>query len=54
MRTLEDFFPENEASDIHRHPQSKALQQHNKAGSHERRMAVLMNENLKVTGDLES
>ena len=33
-------------------PQSKLMQQHNKAGSHERRFAILMNENFRLTGDL--
>jgi beta-mannosidase len=37
-----------------RHPQSKMMQQHNKAGSHERRFAIAMNENFRYTGDLES
>jgi beta-mannosidase len=30
------------------------MQQHNKAGSHERRFAIAMNENFRYTGDLES
>jgi beta-mannosidase len=29
------------------------MQQHNKAGSHERRLAIYMNENFRMTGDLE-
>jgi beta-mannosidase len=29
------------------------MQQHNKAGSHERRFAVLMNENFRITEDFE-
>ncbi|KIJ38893.1 glycoside hydrolase family 2 protein [Sphaerobolus stellatus SS14] len=34
--------------------QSKMMLQHNKAGQHERRFAVLMNDNFRVTGDFES
>jgi beta-mannosidase len=54
MKTLEAFLPENEAAGKHWHPQSKALQQHNKAGSYERRLAILMNENFRINSDLES
>lgn len=36
-----------------RYAQSKSMMQHNKAGSHERRFAVLMNENFRLTSDLE-
>lgn len=35
-------------------PQSKLMQQHNKAGSHERRFAIYMNENFSMTSDLET
>ncbi|KAI0671265.1 glycoside hydrolase [Trametes maxima] len=34
--------------------QSKLMAQHNRAGSHERRFAILMNENFRVTSDLEA
>lgn len=35
------------------YPGSKLMQQHNKAGSHERRFAIAMNDNFRLTGDLE-
>ncbi|KAH9891930.1 glycoside hydrolase [Cubamyces lactineus] len=34
--------------------QSKLMAQHNRAGSHERRFAIAMNENLRLTSDLET
>ncbi|GBE85088.1 Beta-mannosidase B [Sparassis crispa] len=34
--------------------QSKLMAQHNRAGNHERRFAILMNENFRLTGDLET
>lgn len=37
----------------HWHPQSKVVIQHDKAGSHERRFSILMNENFRITGDFE-
>ena len=39
--------------DSQAYPQSKSMQQHNKAGSYERRFAGLMNENFRLTGDLD-
>ncbi|QRV83983.1 beta-mannosidase [Ceratobasidium sp. AG-Ba] len=39
---------------IQRRVQSKAMQQHNKAGSHERRLAIVMNENFHITNNLET
>ncbi|KAG9123469.1 hypothetical protein FRC07_014899, partial [Ceratobasidium sp. 392] len=36
-----------------RRVQSKAMQQHNKAGAHERRLAICMNENFHITSNLE-
>lgn len=36
------------------YPQSRMMQQHNKAGSHERRFAVYMNELMRFTDDLET
>ncbi|ORY21893.1 glycoside hydrolase [Naematelia encephala] len=43
-----------DGDDTQAHPQSKLMQQHNKAGSHERRLAICMNENFRITADLES
>ncbi|TFY68978.1 hypothetical protein EVJ58_g699 [Rhodofomes roseus] len=37
-----------------RHAQSKLMAQHNRAGNHERRFAILMNENFRVTSDFET
>jgi len=51
MRTVEYWHGDDTSE---RHPQSKMMQQHNKAGSHERRFAIAMNENFRYTGDLES
>ncbi|EED80557.1 hypothetical protein POSPLDRAFT_128099 [Postia placenta Mad-698-R] len=34
--------------------QSKMMAQHNRAGNHERRFAILMNENFRLTSDLET
>ncbi|EJT97015.1 glycoside hydrolase [Dacryopinax primogenitus] len=47
-----DWFFDDEKGD--RYPQSRMMQQHNKAGSHERRLAIYMNENFRITGDFES
>lgn len=35
------------------HSQSRLMIQHNRAGLHERRFAVLMNDNFRITGNLE-
>ena len=34
--------------------QSKSMAQHNRAGGHERRFGILMNENFRLTGDFET
>ena len=34
--------------------QSRLMAQHNRAGSHERRFAIAMNENFRLTSDLET
>ncbi|EIW52338.1 glycoside hydrolase [Trametes versicolor FP-101664 SS1] len=34
--------------------QSRLMAQHNRAGNHERRFAIVMNENFRLTGDLET
>ncbi|CAE7233738.1 unnamed protein product [Rhizoctonia solani] len=52
IRTIDYWLQGSEPSQ--RRVQSKAMQQHNKAGAHERRLAVYMNENFWVTNDLET
>ncbi|KAF8580934.1 glycoside hydrolase family 2 protein [Ramaria rubella] len=52
IRTV-DYWMDG-AEKKHRYSQSKLMMQHNKAGSHERRFAILMNENFRITSDLES
>ncbi|CAE6497533.1 unnamed protein product [Rhizoctonia solani] len=51
MRTIDYWLQDTDSSQ--RRVQSKAMQQHNKAGAHERRLAVYMNENFWITNDLE-
>ncbi|KAG8831247.1 hypothetical protein FRC17_003443 [Serendipita sp. 399] len=53
LATMESYFADCDDTD-QRYPQSQALQQHTKAGSYEKRFAILMNENFRMTGDLES
>ena len=36
------------------HAQSKIMAQHSRAGAFERRFAIVMNENFRVTEDLET
>ena len=50
IRTV-DYWLDGNVKD--RYSQSKNMMQHNKAGSHERHFAVLMNENYRLTSDLE-
>ncbi|KAF8608367.1 glycoside hydrolase [Ceratobasidium sp. AG-I] len=52
IRTIDYWLEGTDPSQ--RRVQSKAMQQHNKAGSHERRLAIYMNENFQMTGDLET
>ena len=47
-----DYWLEGDTKD--RWAQSKAMVQHDRAGSHERRFAIAMNENFRLTGDLET
>ncbi|KAI1789937.1 glycoside hydrolase [Ganoderma leucocontextum] len=47
-----DYWLDGSTKD--RWAQSKAMAQHDRAGSHERRFAIVMNENLRLTGDLET
>ena len=51
IRTI-DFWLDGDQSE--RYSQSRLMQQHNKAGSHERRLAIYMNENFRIKEDLES
>ena len=50
---LEDGQTSEDEKQRLRYAQSKSMQQHNKAGSHERRFAVLMSENFRYTSDLD-
>lgn len=43
-----------DGDDSQRYPQSKLMAQHNKAGSYERRLATYINEEFKMTGDLDT
>ncbi|KAF8309073.1 glycoside hydrolase [Clavulina sp. PMI_390] len=56
-RTIEYWLEDGQTSDEEkqklRYAQSKSMQQHNKAGSHERRFAILMSENFRFTADLD-
>ena len=57
QRTISYWMNDGVATDAEiqsmRFSQSKSNQQHNKAGSHERRFAVYMNENFRITADFE-
>lgn len=56
-RTIEYWLEDGHTSEAEkqklRYSQSKSMQQHNKAGSHERRFAVLMSENFRHTSDFD-
>ncbi|QRV98035.1 beta-mannosidase [Ceratobasidium sp. AG-Ba] len=52
IRTIDYWLQDTDP--IQRRVQSKAMQQHNKAGSHERRLAIVMNENFHITNNLET
>ncbi|KAI0738846.1 glycoside hydrolase [Daedaleopsis nitida] len=47
-----DYWLDGNTKD--RWAQSKLMTQHDRAGSHERRFAIVMNENFKLTSDLET
>ena len=51
IRTIDYWLDGNKRE---RWAQSKLMQQHNRAGAHERRFAIVMNENFRLTGDLET
>ena len=51
MKTV-DYWLDGNTKD--RWAQSKAMAQHDRAGSHERRFAIVMNENFRLTSDLET
>lgn len=47
-----DYWLDGNTND--RWAQSKSIAQHDRAGSHERRFAIVMNENFRLTSDLET
>ncbi|OCH85238.1 glycoside hydrolase [Obba rivulosa] len=51
IRTVDYWLAGNQKD---RWAQSKTMAQHNRAGNHERRFAIVMNENFRLTGDLET
>ncbi|PSS38124.1 hypothetical protein PHLCEN_2v31 [Hermanssonia centrifuga] len=51
IRTVDYWLDGNQSE---RWAQSKLMAQHNRAGAHERRFAVVMNENFRLTGDFET
>ncbi len=51
IQTVDWWLDGDEAE---RYPQSKLMAQHNKAGSYERRLATYINEEFRMTGDLET
>ena len=52
LRTIRYWMKGSDESEWY--AQSKTMAQHNKAGSHERRFAILMNDNFRLTSDLET
>lgn len=52
MRTVNYWLRDSDETE--RYAQSKLMAQHDKAGSHERRFAVCMNDNFRLTADLET
>lgn len=52
MKTIESWMEGAAESDWH--PQSIWMAQHTRAGSFERRFAILMNENFRMTSDFET
>jgi beta-mannosidase len=53
MKTVDYWMGEAKDDPGHRHPQSAMNAQHCRAGLFARRFAILMNENLRMTDDLE-
>lgn len=51
INTVDYWLAGNEKE---RWAQSKLMAQHNRAGNHERRFAIVMNENFRLTSDLET
>ena len=47
-----DYWLDGKTQD--RWAQSKSMAQHDRAGAHERRFAIVMNENFRLTNDLEA
>lgn len=52
MRTVKYWL--GDSDEKQHYAQSKLMAQHNKAGSHERRFAICMNDNFRLTADLET
>ncbi len=52
LRTI-DYWSQGQDNKL-RYSQSKLMAQHNKAGSHEKRFSIHMNENFKLTNDFET
>lgn len=52
LKTIEHWL--DGADNSQRYAQSPLMAQHTKAGSFERRFAIAMNENFKLTSDLET
>jgi beta-mannosidase len=54
LRTVEYWMGVKKDDASERRPQGRLMAQHCKAGAHQKRFAVLMNENLRLTDDLET
>ena len=54
IRTIRYYFQSEEFPEKNWHPQSKLVAQHTRAGAFERRFAIAMNDNFRVTEDLET
>jgi hypothetical protein len=54
LRTIEHWLGSSKNDPRERRPQGRLMNQHCKAGLHQRRFAVLMSENFRFTDDLET
>ena len=54
MRTVNYWLGDEKSRKKYGFAQSQLMAQHNKAGSHERRFAVCLNDNFRMTADLET
>ncbi|KAG9000995.1 hypothetical protein FRB90_011697, partial [Tulasnella sp. 427] len=52
--TVDYWFKERPSSDSQRQPQSQVVAHYCRSGSYERRFSILMNENFRISGDLET